>query len=148
MASIVPSYIYALFASIIVGTIVIGACGLSTANIKNVADNQQLANIADYVAAQSSELILKATRDNANTTVYLNVPSTIGNQKYWISLTSDTSKTWVTAGFGAIRNSTDSMAFIPAEADASGVYTSHSGLAILKCETDGSNIILTLHGDH
>jgi hypothetical protein len=69
MPSIVPSYIYVLFASVIVGTIIIGACGLSTLDIKNDADKQQLSNIADYVAAQGNMMILHATRDAANSTV-------------------------------------------------------------------------------
>ncbi len=146
--SIVPSYIYVLFASVIIGTIVIGVCGLSTLDIKNNADKQQLSNIAEYVAAQSNTLILQATRDNANTTVYLNLPSTVGTQKYWIQIENDTSKAWVTAGFDSIITSSQPRTYLPADVAASGVYTSYSGLAVLKCETDGSNMILTLNGEN
>jgi hypothetical protein len=148
MPSIIPSYIYALFASVIIGTIIVAACGISTLNIKTNAEKQQLTNIADYVAAKSNELILQATRDNANTTVYLNVPSTISNQKYWIRIANDSANAWVSAGFGEIQNNTQQQAYIPAEVAASGVYTSYSGLAVLKCETDGSNVILTIYGEN
>lgn len=148
MPSIVPSYIYVLFASVIVGTIIIGVCGLSTLDIKNNADQQQLSNIAEYVAAQSNTLILQATRDNANVTVYLNLPSNVGTQKYWIQIENDIQRAWVTAGLGSIQASSQPRAYLPADVAASGVYTSYSGLAVLKCETDGSNVILTLNGEN
>lgn len=146
MPSIIPSYIYVLFASVIVGTILIGACGVSTLNIKNNADKQQLSNVAQYVAAEGNLLVLKATRDNINSTVYLNLPQNIGSQKYWIQIENDTSKTWVAAGFGSVQISSEQRTCIPACVAACGVYTSYSGLAVLKCETDGSNVTLTLNG--
>ncbi len=148
MPSIVPSYIYVLFACVIVGTIIIAACGLATLNIKTDADQQQLSNLSEYVAAQSNQLVLQATRDNANSTVYLNLPANIGNQKYWIQIESGSSKAWVTAGFGSIQADSNRRTYIPADVAASGVYTSYSGLAVLKCQTDGSNVNLTINGEN
>jgi hypothetical protein len=148
MPSIVPSYIYVLFACVIVGTIIIAACGLATLNIKTDADQQQLSNLSEYVAAQSNQLVLQATRDNANSTVYLNLPANIGNQKYWIQIESDSSKAWVTAGFGSIQADSNRRTYIPADIAASGVYTSYSGIAVLKCQTDGSNVNLTINGEN
>lgn len=146
MPSIVPSYIYVLFASVIVGTILIAVCGVSVLDIKNDADTQQLSNIAEYVAAQGNLLVLKANRDAVNSTVYLNLPSNVGNQKYWIQIGNDTAKAWVNAGFGSIHTSASQRTYLPADVEASGVYTSYSGLAVLKCETDGSNVKLTIYG--
>jgi hypothetical protein len=148
MPSIVPSYVYVLFASVIVGTIIIGACGVSILEIKNNADKQQLSNIAEYVTAQSNKMILQATRDNANSTVYLNLPINVGYQKYWIQIENDTSKAWVTAGFGSIQTSSQQRTYLPADVSASGVYTSYSGIAVLKCETDGSHVTLTINGEN
>jgi|WetSurMetagenome_2_1015567.scaffolds.fasta_scaffold307523_2 hypothetical protein len=148
MPSIVPSYIYVLFACVVVGTIIIAACGLATLNIKTDADQQQLSNLSEYVAAQSNQLVLQATRDNASSTVYLNLPANIGNQKYWIQIESDSSKAWVTAGFGSIQADSNRRTYIPADVAASGVYTSYSGLAVLKCQTDGSNVNLTINGEN
>jgi hypothetical protein len=148
MPSIVPSYVYVLFASVIVGTIIIGACGVSILEIKNNADKQQLSNIAEYVTAQSNKMILQATRDNANSTVYLNLPINVGYQKYWIQIENDTSKAWVTAGFGSIQTSSQQRTYLPADISASGVYTSYSGIAVLKCETDGSHVTLTINGEN
>jgi hypothetical protein len=148
MPSIVPSYIYVLFASIIVGTIIIGVCGVSTLAIKNDADKQQLSNLAQYVAAQGNMMILQANRDAANSTFYLNLPSNVGNQKYWIQIENDTAKAWVTAGFGDIQTSSNQRTYLPADITASGVYISYSGLAVLKCETDGSNVKLTIKGEN
>ena len=101
MVSIIPSYVYSLFAALIVGTIIVSSCSLSMVNIKNEAENQQLANVDEYVATQSLTLITQITQDNQNTTQFLDLPSQIGNQEYWISITNDSSSAWVESGFGA-----------------------------------------------
>jgi len=146
MPSIIPSYVYTLFASIIVGTIVISACGLSTVNVKNEAEKQQLSNIAEYVATESLELISHATAENLTSTLYLNVPQLIGNQRYWIKVANDSSKTWVEAGFGTTAISSEQLAYIPSEVAASGTYTSGSGAAILECYSDSVGVHLNLSG--
>ena len=146
MPSIIPSYIYTLFASIIVGTIVISACGLSTANVKYEAEKQQLSNIAEYVATESLELISHATAENLTATLHLNVPQLIGNQRYWIKIANDSAKTWVEVGFGTTAISSDQRAYIPSEVAASGTYTSDSGGAILDCYSDSSGVHLTISG--
>jgi hypothetical protein len=144
--SIIPSYVYTLFASIIVGTIVISACGLSTVNVKHEAEKQQLSNIAEYVATESLELISHATAENLTSTLQLDVPQLIGNQRYWIKIANDSAKTWVEVGFGTTALSSEQRAYIPSEAAASGTYISGSGVASLECYADSSGIHLTLYG--
>ena len=75
MPSIIPGYVYSLFAALIVGAIIVYACSLSTLNIKNQATNQQLKNIDEYVATQSLTLLSHTTEDNQNTTQFLDIPS-------------------------------------------------------------------------
>jgi len=144
--SIIPSYVYTLFASIIVGTLVISACGLLTVNVKAEAEKQQLSNIAEYVATESLELISHATAENLTSTLHLNIPQLIGNQRYWIKIANDSAKTWVEAGFGTTAISSEPLAYIPSEVAASGTYTSGSGAASLECYSDSSGVKLTLSG--
>ena len=146
MPSIIPSYVYTLFASIIVGTLVISACGLLTVNVKAEAEKQQLSNIAEYVATESLELISHATAENLTSTLHLNIPQLIGNQRYWIKIANDSAKTWVEAGFGTTAISSEPLAYIPSEVAASGTYTSGSGAASLECYSDSSGVKLTLSG--
>jgi hypothetical protein len=148
MPSIIPSYVYTLFASLIVGTIVVCACGILTLNIKNIAEDRQLVNISEYVAVQSNELVLRAARDNMNSTVYVNVPSSIGNKQYWIQIANDTTQTWVAAGFGAVGGSSEQLANIPAQVDASGIYSSYTGKVILECQTDSLGVHLKIYGEN
>ena len=146
MPSIIPSYVYTLFASLIVGTIVISACGLSTVNVKHEAEKQQLSNIAEYVATESLELISYATAENLTSTIHLNVPQLIGNQRYWIKVSNDSARTWVEVGFGTTVLSSEQLAYIPSEVVASGTYISGSGAALLECFSDSSGVQLTLSG--
>jgi hypothetical protein len=144
--SIIPSYIYTLFASLIVGTIVISACGLSTVNVKAEAEKQQLSNIAEYVATESLELVSHASAENLTSTLHLNVPPRIGNQRYWVKITNDSARTWVEAGFGTTALSSQQRTYIPSEAAASGTYISGSGVATLECYSDSAGVHLTLSG--
>ena len=146
MPSIIPSYVYTLFASLIVGTIVISACGLSTANIKSEAEKQQLSNIAEYVATESLELIAHATSENLTSTLQLDLPQLIGNQRYWIKLANDSAKTWVEVGFGTTALSSEQHTYIPSEASASGTYISGSSQAMLECYANSAGVHLTLSG--
>ena len=90
-----------MFAALIVGTIIVSSCSLSMVNMKNEAVNQQLTNVDEYVATQSLTLITHAIEDNQNATQFLDLPSQIGNQEYWISIANDSSSAWVESGFGS-----------------------------------------------
>lgn len=146
MPSIIPSYIYTLFASIIVGTIVICACSLSTLNVRNEAEEQQLLNVAEYISTESLAVVSHAKTENSTSTLRLNVPSLIGDKRYWIQIANDSLRAWVEAGFGTIAQSSEHRIYIPAEVSASGTYISGSGAAILACYSDSSGVHLTLSG--
>ncbi len=144
MVSIIPSYVYSLFAALIVGTIIVSTCSLSMVNIKNEAQNQQLANIDEYVAAQSLALLTRTTQNNQNTTQFLDLPSQIGNQEYWIWITNDSSTAWVESGFGTTATQSQPQIYIPAEVAASGIFASGWGRAFLQCSCQNQTVTLTL----
>ena len=146
MPSIIPSYIYTIFASLIVSTLIIGMVGLATSNIRQEAEKQQLSNIADYVAAKSLELASSALANNLTSTVNLDVPNLIGSKMYWIRIANDSSETWVETGFGTTVMPNDQKREIPLEAFASGTYVSGSSLAFLRSYTDSQGIHLELIG--
>ena len=146
MPSIIPSYIYTLFASIIVGTLIITACGLSSANVKSEAEKQQLANIAEYVATKSLELASNAPADNLTLTSTLDIPALIGSQRYWIQITNDSQQSWVQVGFGTAALSSAQQLNMPFFVKASGVYISGSGPALLQYHSDTAGDYLSLYG--
>jgi len=143
MVTIIPSYMYSIFAALIVGTIIISSCSLSMVNLKNEAENQQLANIDEYVAAQSLTLITHVTQDGQNTTQFLDLPSQIGNKEYSISLANDSSSAWVESGFGTAVQSQPQI-YIPAEIFASGTFVSGWGRAFLQCYYENQTVFLKL----
>jgi len=146
LPSIIPSYIYTLFASIIVGTLIICACSLSTLNVKNEADKQQLLNVAEYVSTKSLSIVSHAKTDNLTSTLRLNVPSLIGDKRYWIQIANDSFRAWVEVGFGTTAQSSEHRTYIPSEVSASGTYISGLGVARLECYSDSSGVHLTLSG--
>ena len=144
MPTIIPGYVYSIFAALIVGAIIVYSCSLTALNIKNQAANQQLKNIDEYVATQSLTLLSHTTENNQNTTLFLDIPSSVGNQRFWLSLANDSSGAWVESGFGAIVAHSVPQMDIPAQVDASGTYISGSGRAMLQCRFENQTATLTL----
>jgi hypothetical protein len=144
MPSNIPSYVYSLFAALIVGTILVTTCSVAMANVKNKAETQQLQNLDEYVAAQSLSLIADSTRENQNSTQTLDVPSQIGNQRFWISISNDTQGAWVQAGFGTTAYLSQPKFYIPAQIAASGLYISGSGRLVLECSSINQVVTLKL----
>jgi hypothetical protein len=143
MVTIIPGYVYSIFAALIVGAIIVASCSAAMVNVKNEAENQQLANVDEYVAAQSLTLIMHVTEDGQNATQFLNLPSQIGDQEYSISIANDSSSAWVESGFGASVQSQPQI-YIPAEISASGTFVSGWGRAFLQCCYENQTVILTL----
>ncbi len=144
MPSIIPGWVYSIFAALIVGTIIVYACSIATLNVKNQANIQQLKNIDEYVATQSLLLLSHTTENNQNTTQFLDIPSSIGNQRFWIQIANDSSGAWVESGFGTTLSSNNLQMNIPADFDASGYFISGSGRAKLQCQFENQIATLTL----
>jgi hypothetical protein len=145
--SIIPGWVYTLFAALIVGTIIVSACSLVTVNVKNEAENQQLTNIDEYVATQSLILLTHTTQANQNVTQFLDLPSSVGNQMYWVCIANDSSGAWVASGFGSTVSLSQPRIYIPAEVAASGIYISSYGRAFLHCNCMNQTPSLTLSSD-
>jgi len=144
MPSIIPSYVYSLFAALIVGTIIVCSCSLSTLNIRNEARNQQLSNISKYVATESLNLLSYTMEDSQNTTRFLDLPAQIGNQIYWVEMANDSSGAWVKSGFGTNVISSQTQIYIPANVVASGTFISSYGRPFLQCTSENQTVTLTL----
>jgi len=143
MVTIIPSYMYSIFAALIVGTIIVTSCSVSMMTLRNEAKSRQLVNIDEYVASQSLNLITQATENGQNTTQFLDLPSQIGNQEYSISLIGDSASAWVESGFGPSVQSQPQI-YIPAEVNASGTFISGWGRPFLQCFLENQTVTLTL----
>ena len=146
MPTIIPGYVYSLFAALIVGAIIVYSCSIVALNIKNQATIQQLTNIDKYVATQSLKLLSHTTEANQNNTQFLDLPSQIGNQRYWIRITNDSSNSWIESGFGTTVTPQALRMIIPAQILASGTFISGSGKAVLHCRFENQSAILALTG--
>jgi len=144
LPSIIPSYIYTLFACIAVGALLIYASSISSISVKNEADLQELQNIADYVAATSFQLVSSTQTNNLTANLMLSIPSTVGNQRYWVQLENDSFRSWVNVGFGTTPQTSDQRTYIPFEVSASGDYVSGAGMPVLRCYSDGSTTYLEI----
>jgi hypothetical protein len=146
MVSSIPSYMYSLFASLIIGSILVCAVSVETMSIRSTANEQQLQNIQQYVAAQALTLITQTTIEGQTTTQYLDIPSAIGNQRFYINLASDQDSAWVTSSFNQ-NNTSSRPTEVPAKAEAQGSYLSGLGRPLLLCHYQNQVATLTLTQD-
>lgn len=144
MPSIIPTYVYSLFAALMVGIIIVCTCSVVTAGVKSNADTQQLTNINEYIATQSLIMLSQTTCENQNITQTLDIPSQVGNQRFWIRITNDSQTAWVESGFGPTVLTSDERVEMPAKVAASGSFVSGSGRAILECHYENQIATLTL----
>lgn len=144
MASNIPSYMYSLFASLIIGSILVCTVTVETGTIRNNANQQQIENIQHYVAAQALTLLSQTTIEDQNTTQFLDIPSTIGNQRFWIRLANDSESAWVETGFSINITSTGSISEMPVKVAAQGSFLSGSGRPVLTCHYTNQIATLTL----
>ena len=144
MPTIIPSYVYSLFAALIVGVIVVSAVSLCMVNVKNEAAQQELKNINEYVATQSLTLLSHTTQNTQNSTLHLQIPTDIGNQRFYVKISSDSSGAWVESGFATNATSTQGRVNLPAQVEASGTFVSDSGRALLVCHFENNVASLTL----
>ena len=142
MVTIIPSYMYSIFAALIVGTIIVSSCSVAMLNLRTEAEKRQLFNVDEYVATQSLILATHVTEEGQNSTQFLDLPTQIGNREYSISLANDSFGAWVESGFGASVNGSIQIS-IPADIAASGTYVSGWGRAVLQCCYQNQTITLT-----
>ena len=147
MPTIIPSYVYSLFAALVVGAMIIASCSLSVVTVKNEATRQQLMNIDEYVATQCLNLVTKTMQDYQNATQFLNLPAQIGNQEYWVYIGNDLSSGWVQSGLGTTFTLNQPAFNIPANIEASGTFVSGWGRAELHCYNENQTLIITLTSD-
>jgi len=144
MPSIIPCYVYTLFALSIVGTLLICTFSAFAVSVKQDVEVEQLTNLLEYVAAESCELISACSSNNATVTARLMLPLRVGEKSYWIQLRSNSSGAWVEGGFGDSPVQTSLVFSLPGVVTASGLFTGDYGYAELSCQVQGAVILLNL----
>jgi len=142
--SIIPGFVYSLFAALVVGVILVSACSVATSTIRADAEKQQLRNIDEYVAAQSLALLSHGGAGEQNLTQFLDVPYQVGNQRFWITITNGSSAALVQSGFGVDVLSSQIQVEIPSKVAASGSFVSGSGRPVLQCHFENGIASLML----
>ena len=145
MPTIAPSYIYALFALIIVSGILIFSFAAYASTLRVIPELEQLENILDHVGSKGYELVTLSTATNSNSEAILQLPSAIGNRQFWIRLRSEAAGTWVEGALGSIHEgNVTNRTYLPKTVSANGNYSSNYGPALLECFITGSTINLRL----
>jgi len=139
LPSLVSSYIYTLVALTAVSALLLYSLSSYTYTVRNTFEKNQLRNALNSVAAKANEILTLLTTTNSSLTVYLSLPSTIGNQQYWIRIRNDSSNAWVEGSLGQMLQSNPELrVLIPSKTSTSGYFISTHGQALLQGYMNGS----------
>lgn len=148
MPSITPSYLYTFIALLAVSSLLVFSFIAYADVLRFSSEIKQLKNLMDNVAAKSTELLTLTLTTNATADAYLQMPTVIGNQQYWLQIRNDSAKAWVEGGFGTtLTDGTDLRVYVP-ESSANGYYVGGYGALHFKCyfEADVLQILLENSG--
>jgi len=139
LPSTIPSHIYTMIALAAVGALLVAAINGYTTTLKTTSEIEQLKNLLSVVAAKGTDLLTIAASTNSSTQVFLQLPTTIGYQQYWMRAGNDSSGTWIEGNLGQITNiESSNRVFLPQGTLASGTFAGGYGPAILKSYMNGS----------
>jgi hypothetical protein len=146
MSSVPISHLYTFLALTIVSIILVSSFSLYASTVRALPEIEQLKNILDYVAAEGNEILTLVTTTNSTVHTFIQLPSMIGHQEYWIRFRNDTSNAWVEGALGEIiGKGTTYQVFFPRKASTSGYYVGGYGYPILECYMNDSVLQLNLN---
>jgi hypothetical protein len=133
LPSIVSSYIYTLVALTVVSALLLFSLNSYTFTLRNTSETAQLKNILNGVAAKANQILTLVTVTNSSLTVYLALPTTIGDQHYWMRIRNDSSNAWVEGALGQMfEGYAELRVLIPSKPSTSGYFISAQGQALLQ----------------
>jgi len=145
LPSIVSNYIYTLVALTVVSALLLYSLNSYTFTLRNTSETAQLKNILNGVGAKANEIITLVTATNSSLTVYLDLPTTIGDQHYWMRVRNDSSSAWVEGSLGQMfKGYAELQVLIPSKTSTSGYFISSRGKALLQGYMNGSTPQLNL----
>jgi hypothetical protein len=132
MPSVISSYVYTFAALVAVSALLIFSVNSYAYSLRAASEQDQLQSIITGVAAKANGILTIVETTNASLTVSLNLPSTIGDQYYWLRIRNDSSKVWVEGALGEFHeDATGLQVFVPSYAVMSGYFVSARGVATL-----------------
>lgn len=145
LPSIVSSYIYTLVALTVVSALLLFSLNSYTFTLRNTSETAQLKNILNGVAVKANEILTLVTATNSSLTVYLDLPTTIGDQNYWMRFRNDSSSAWVEGSLGQMfEGYAELQVLISSKTSTSGYFISAQGQALLQGYMNGSTPQLNL----
>jgi len=145
LPSVVASYFYTLVALTSVSALLLYSLSSYTATLRSTSETEQLKNILTGVAAEANELITLVTATNSSARVSLPLPTSIGNQQYWMRLRNDSSNAWLEGSLGQTVGSGEVYkVYLPPNTSTSGYFIAGHGPALVECYLNGSTPQLNL----
>lgn len=139
------SYFYTLVALTSISVLLIFSLSSYTATLRNTTETEQLKNILNGVAAKANELITLVTATDSSISLTVQMPTSIGNQQYWMRLRNDSSNAWLEGSLGqTVGGGEVYQVFLPSKTSASGYFVAGYGPALLECYTNDSTPQLNL----
>jgi hypothetical protein len=145
LPTISPSYLYTFIALLAVSSLLIFSFTAYATTMRSSSELGQLKNLMDYIAARGTELLTLAMTTNATVESFVQMPTSIGAEQYWLQLHNDSENAWVEGGFGSTPLEGSVLhVYLPKEAAAIGYFIGGRGAARLNCDSSVGTMQLRL----
>jgi len=145
LPSIIASHIYTMVALSAIAALLVATLNSYTTTLKTTSEIEQLKNLLSHVAAKGNELLTVAKVTNSTARLFLQLPTAIGYQQYWMRANNDSSSAWIEGSLGQITGySAPYRVFLPIGTAASGDFIGGYGAAVLDSYLNGSTPQLRL----
>jgi type II secretory pathway pseudopilin PulG len=135
MPSITPSYLYTLVALIVVSSLLVLAFMAYADTLRYSSELRQLSSLVHRIASKITELQTLAIPDNSVSEIFVQMPTSIGNQQYWLQLQNDSARAWLEGGLGNVPiDETDLRVYLSSDSLATGYFIGGYGAAHLTCQ--------------
>jgi hypothetical protein len=136
LPAISPSYLYTFIALLAVSSLLVFSFTAYANTMRSSSELGQLKNLVGYIAARGTELLTLAMAANATTESFVQMPSSVGDELYWLQLHNDSENAWVEGGFGSVPLGGSILrVYLPGEVAAIGYFIGGRGAARLNCES-------------
>ena len=145
MPAIIPSYVYTMIAFAIIGALLISSVISYTNTLKITSEKKQLYNVMSQLSTSAITMANLLSKENSSAQAFVDLPSSIGNQQYWLSFQNDSFYAWIYGGFGTdVQKTGSDQMFLLKGLDINGNFVSGYGSAIIEGSRNGSTITLNL----
>jgi len=143
--TITPGYLYSFLALLAVSGLLVASFMAYANTLRSSSETRLLKSLIDEIASKCTGLVTLTALGAPHARASVEMPTSLGDNQYWIRLVNDSDQAWVGGGLGDIVNGYgDLRTYLPKDVYATGIFVGGYGAADLECHLDVKLVLLSI----